>query len=281
MLGIMQGRLSEPLIGRTQEFPINSWKKEFELANLLGIKVIEWTIAYTNFKFNPIFDLKNFNEIESLQSKYSIKIPSLTLNCFVSAPFYKYNELTGLESDISDLLWIVKNLKHTEVKTLVLPIVAECGVFSKSHLSKLTYCLKSIEQYLDSANVKIALECEFDIKYIAILLSELNHSVFGVNFDMGNSAALGHNPEEELLVCKDRILNIHIKDRLLSGHSVKLGDGAVNFNKIANLLTNQNYKGNMILEAARNSEKNEYDLIASYLEFCNEFGWVKECNVKR
>ena len=89
MLGIMQGRLSKSQSGKIQEFPTKTWKKEFEIAKSLGLKVIEWTLDYKDFKFNPIFNPKNFEEIKSLQNKYGVQIPSLTLDCFVEAPFYK------------------------------------------------------------------------------------------------------------------------------------------------------------------------------------------------
>ena len=101
-------------------------------------------------------------------------------------------------------------------------------------------------------------------------------SYFGINFDMGNSASLGHNPEEELSVCSGRILNIHIKDRILAGHSVKLGSGDVNFKKIAKSLSDQEYAGNMILQAARDFQSDETELIASYIDFCRKFDWVVE-----
>jgi hexulose-6-phosphate isomerase len=275
MLGIMQGRLSKSLSGKIQEFPAKTWKKEFELANLIGIKKIEWILNYGELRLNPIFNIKNFSEVSSLQNIYDIQIPSLTLNCFVEAPFYKLNELTGLESDATDLLWIVKNLRHTKISTLVLPVVAESGIFQRYHLSNLINCLKGIENDLAEAKIKIAIECEFDINFMSILLNELNPHIFGINFDMGNSAALGHNPEEELSVCRNRIFNVHIKDRLLFGHSVNLGEGAVDFGKVANLLAAQDYKGNMILEAARDFEKDEFELVSSYVEFCKKLGWVE------
>ena len=55
--------------------------------------------------------LKEYYQIRSLQDQYLIQIPSITLDCFVDAPFYKCNELTGLESDTLDLLWIAENLQ--------------------------------------------------------------------------------------------------------------------------------------------------------------------------
>jgi hexulose-6-phosphate isomerase len=274
MLGIMQGRLSKSLTGKIQEFPISTWEKEFELANQLGLRAIEWTLDYADFKLNPLFNSKEQLRIRYLQDQFSISIPSITLDCFVEAPFYKRNELTGLASDTLDLLWIIENLKNMEVKILVLPIVAESGVFNDNNLSNLIKCLNRIEKDLAKSKKQIAIECEFDIDSIAILLGELNPDYFGINFDMGNSASLGHNPEEELSVCRGRITNVHVKDRLLASHTVKLGSGAVNFQKIAQLLNDQGYAGNMILQAARDFNSDETELIASYIDFCRQFDWV-------
>jgi len=46
--------------------------------------------------------------------------------------------------------------------------------------------------------------------------------------------------------------------------------------KIAQLLNNQGYAGNMILQAARDFKADETNLIASYLDFCKKFDWVVE-----
>ena len=107
----MQGRLSKSLTGKIQEFPINSWEKEFKLANDLGLRAIEWTLDYADFKSNPLFNLIEQTNIRYLQDRFSIKIPSITLDCFVEAPFYKRNELTGLASVIDDLLLIIEILR--------------------------------------------------------------------------------------------------------------------------------------------------------------------------
>jgi hexulose-6-phosphate isomerase len=270
----MQGRLSKPSTGKIQEFPEATWEKEFELASKIGLKIIEWTLDYTNFKFNPLFNHKSQDKLNLVKNKYSVNVPSITLDCFVEAPFYKRNELTGMESNIEDFIWILKNLAPEDVKILVLPIVAESGTFEKNHLESLVKCLTTIEDVLAISKKKIALECEFDLESIGILLNKLNPEYFGINFDMGNSAALGHNPKEEFDVYNHRILNIHIKDRVLNGPSVELGQGAVNFKEIAELIRNQPYLGDMILQAARNPNVEESDLIVSYLDFCKNFGWV-------
>ena len=43
--------------------------------------------------------------------------------------------------------------------------------------------------------------------------------------DIGNSASLGLNPLDEFEAFGDRILNVHVKDRVLGGTTVPLGLG--------------------------------------------------------
>jgi len=273
MFGVMQGRLSKSLTGKIQEFPSLTWQEEFKLANSIGLKAIEWTLDLKDFKENPIFNLKQ--EISDIQSEYQVKVPSITLDCFVEAPIHKRNEATGGVSSPRDLEWVAENLQSTGVDILVLPIVAEAGRFCSEDLDNLIYVLKQIEGSLKSLGKRIAIECEFDLVSMSSLLAELDRHTFGINFDMGNSASLGHNPWDELEVCKDRILNVHIKDRLVNGHTVPLGSGSVQFRAVAKALASQNYSGNMILQAARIFDRDEVEQISGYIDFCRELGWIE------
>ena len=64
-----------------------------------------------------------------------------------------------------------------------------------------------------------------------------------VNYDIGNSAALGYDPTEEFIAYGNNITDLHIKDRLLGGESVLLGSGNANFLKIFDLLLKYKYQG--------------------------------------
>ena len=55
---------------------------------------------------------------------------------------------------------------------------------------------------------------------------------YGINYDIGNSACLGYDPEEEINNYGDRIYNVHIKDRLLHGSTVPLGSGNADIKSI-------------------------------------------------
>ena len=98
--GIMQGRLS-PIIGKKiQSFPEKNWKNEFVKANQLGLKSIEWTLDYKNLENNPILTKEGQSKIKELSKTYSIKINSLTGDCFMQKPFWKIKNNEKLISDL-------------------------------------------------------------------------------------------------------------------------------------------------------------------------------------
>ena len=53
-VGFMQGRLVDQIDGKIQAFPTLQWEEEFEIANQLGISLMEWTIDDFNFDENPL-----------------------------------------------------------------------------------------------------------------------------------------------------------------------------------------------------------------------------------
>ena len=64
-VGIMQGRLSKPLNGKIQSFPISSWENEFYKAQKIGFKLIEWVLD-ENIDENPILKNQLYKKIENI-----------------------------------------------------------------------------------------------------------------------------------------------------------------------------------------------------------------------
>ena len=58
---------------------------------------------------------------------------------------------------------------------------------------------------------------------------------------------MGYDAKEEFKAYGYKITDLHIKDRLLGGKSVKLGTGNADFSKILNLLSLYEYKDKIIL----------------------------------
>ena len=100
-------------------------------------------------------------------------------------------------------------------------------------------------------------------------MDNLNQKYFGVNYDIGNSAALGFDPTEEFVAYGNRIMNVHVKDRPLGGTTVPLGEGDANLALVFQLLNDYSYEGNYILQAARSG--NEISLAKHNLKFVNNY----------
>lgn len=272
----MQGRLSPSTSGKIQEFPIQTWQDEFEMAAGLGLKAIEWTVDFLDYKNNPIFISELNSKLANLINEHSMHIPSITLDCFVEAPIHAKNELTGLKSEVKDLIWVAENIRIPGLNILVLPIVAEAGAFTEEKMENLVSQLNGAQSAIADLGKMVAIECEFQVPIIRKLLDELDPSIYGVNFDMGNSAALGNNAAEEITACGDRIFNVHIKDRILGGKTVPLGQGSVDFKVVSKSLQDIGYAGNMIMQAARDFNRPEAQVISEYISFCRELGWVND-----
>ena len=86
---------------------------------------------------------------------------------------------------------------------------------------------------------------------------------------MGNSASMGYDSTEVLHKISSFLGSVHIKDRLLNGSTVTLGDGSVDFVKIFTILNEIKFSGPFSLQAYRDKNSNNIELLNNYLMFIN------------
>ena len=80
-IGFMQGRLVKPVKSKIQEFPVNDWEYELELANNINLNLIEWVIDKNSIDVNPIFF--NTEYVKNSLEKNHIEIGSLSDDFFL------------------------------------------------------------------------------------------------------------------------------------------------------------------------------------------------------
>ena len=269
--GIMQGRLSKIIGKKIQAFPERNWKSEFLKANRLGLKSIEWTLDYKNFEKNPIFSKKGQTKIKELSKKYSIKVNSLTGDCFMQKPFWKnkYNQKL-----IIDLTKVIKSCGILGIKFIVIPLVDNGSIQSNQDKKNLLKSCNKIIKYLRNSNVKLVFESDFSPKKLGNLIKKFNTNYFGINYDVGNSASLGYDIDEEFKYYGKYIFNIHVKDRLKNGSTIRLGSGNANFEKLFYNLKKMKYRNNLILQTARSKKNQHMNEIKQNLSFLNKFNNV-------
>jgi L-ribulose-5-phosphate 3-epimerase len=262
-IGFMQGRLSPLINGKIQEFPWDNWRQEFAIASTLGFCLMEWTLDQDRLYESPLMTEKGRQEIIKLSHSYSIKIPSLTGDCFMQSPFWKVSGVEK-ESRQKDLTSILIGCEKVGIKQVVIPLVDNGRIDSSDQESALLDFLLDIEADIWSMGIQIVFESDLCPDGLKLFIGQFNPEVFGVNYDIGNSAALGFDAEKEFKAYGDRVLNVHIKDRNLGGTTVPLGDGNADFTKVFQQLAKREYQGNYILQTARANNGDHSGVLSKY-----------------
>ena len=270
-IGFMQGRLSPLANGKIQEFPWDNWRQEFSLASCLGFKLMEWTLDQDRLYENPLMTEKGRLDIINLSSSYGINIPSLTGDCFMQSPFWK---LSGAEKKDrqKDLIAILISCEKVGIKQIVIPLVDGGRIDNIDQKIALSDFLLDIESEISNMGIQVVFESDFGPDELKCFIQQFNPKIFGINYDIGNSAALGFDIIKELNAYGDRILNVHIKDRILGGTTVPLGTGSVDFEVVFSALGRLGYKGNYILQTARAQDGDHSGVLSCYKDMA--VNWV-------
>ena len=270
-IGFMQGRLSPVVNGKIQEFPWDNWQQEFIVANSIGFTIMEWTLDQDRLYENPLMTESGQKEIAKLSGDYGIRIPSLTGDCFMQSPFWK---LFGSEKKNrqNDFLSILEACSKVGITTIVVPLVDAGRIDSNEQLSALLDFLHDIESNINNNGIQIVFESDFNPDDLATFIQQFDLKIFGINYDIGNSAALGFDIKQEFSAYGDRIKNVHIKDRKLGGTTVPLGTGNADFNKVFTQLKKINYRGNYILQTARASNEDHSGILSYYMKMTEK--WI-------
>jgi len=266
----MQGRLLPKYQGRYQAHPVDYWQQEFELAQKIGLDCIEFILDFNNAENNPLLKKNGVNEILSVIDKTGISVKTICADFFMEAPLHSEDKAVSKQSQgvMKRLLNSVAELGVTDV---VVPCVDQSSLVSQQTVNRFVKQLTPCVQIAEKKGINLSLETDLPPRKFLDLLGRFNSEHVTVNYDIGNSAALGYDPVEELDTYGDRITDIHIKDRTLGGGSVVLGQGDADFNAFFSKLKEFNYQGTFIIQSYRDDEgmsifKQQFNWVKPYLE---------------
>ena len=215
---------------------------------------MEWTIDHYGFFQNPLMNTKHHKFIKEICRKYKIKINSITADFFMEKPFWKQKNQSHYLKKIEELVEKCGSLK---IKYIVLPLVDNSSIKNKITENIVVRELLKLQGKLLKNKVICLFESDFAPKKLLNFLKRFNSRSYGLNYDLGNSASLGYNIDEEFKFCRKYIKNVHLKDRLKNGPSVRFGLGDANFKKLFKNLKKIKYSGALILQSSRSKKKNE------------------------
>lgn len=272
-IGFIQGRLSPMVNGMIQAFPAKHWREEFPTAQTIGVQLMEWTLDQNELRDNPYTTQEGQAEIKKLCAKHSLSIPSVTGDCFMQAPFWKAEGQTR-DALLKDFSLVVESSAALGVTYIVVPLVDNGSIETAEQADNLKQGLAQFDDQMRATGVKIVFESDFAPAPLAEFIANFDTELYGINYDIGNSAALGFSCDEEFQAYGDRILNVHIKDRILGGTTVPLGTGDAYLPKVMAGLVHTGYTGYYILQTARAEDDSHAQTLARFRDMAAH--WLKE-----
>lgn len=268
LIGIMQGRLSPPVDGKIQSFPWNTWEQEFYQAKGIGLDLIDWIVEANKFYENPLLTAQGTETIKTLISKTGVCIGAVCADYFIDCPLIRCSSLE-LKQHLDVLELLIDRLHYFGIKFLEIPFVDNSAIKSKIELEQIIQIIKPILDKAHQMGVTLAFETSLPSRIFSDFLQDFNHPAARANYDMGNSASLGYDPKEELESYGELVVTVHIKDRLLKGRTVPLGEGDTDFATCFSMLNAKKYTGPYILQVARTG--NEIESAKKNISFVKQF----------
>ena len=180
--GFMQGRLSSIQKGKIQAFPWKSWQKEFEIGSKLKFNIMEWTLDFDKLYSNPIMTIDGKKKIKYLKKKYNFEITSLTGDCFMQRPFWKFKKKERIKLQ-NDFLNIIDNCSSIGIKRIIMPLVDNGKLKKYKEKKILINFLKKITKHLRKKNIQILFESDFEPKkYLEFIKKFLEKSIWSIRF---------------------------------------------------------------------------------------------------
>jgi hexulose-6-phosphate isomerase len=263
-IGVMQGRLSPPTGGKIQSFPWASWEAEFLIARKLNLDLIEWTLDKDKIFDNPLLTEDGHLKLSKLILETNVRVESLTCDNLMQSPVHK--DGTHGRTSKFEFLKMLSLLPKINNFVIVWPLVDDGSIDSLDELKMFKSFVADLVPFLRELKFKIAFETQISPKENSVFLSNFPSDVIGLNLDIGNSASNGFSILEDYDLNRERIFNIHIKDRVLGGATIPLGMGDVNWQDFAQVTSS--YSGSLIFQSARIEQQPEEDTLAQYLNFC-------------
>lgn len=270
LLGVIQGRLLPKYIGRYQAHPVGYWQDEFPIAKQLDLDCIEFILDFNDAEINPLLCDGGVDEILSVCEDTGVSVRTVCADYLMEAPLHSSN--TQVAEKSADVL---RRLIHSAAALgstdIVIPCVDQSTLEGAEAMDRLVEGFNPLLDLLEDKNINLSLEADLPPAPFYELLERFDSNKVTVNYDIGNSAALGFDCVEELEAYGDRMTDIHIKDRELDGGSVVLGTGNAEFKRFFDKLKTYNYSGPFLMQAYRDDEgvaifKQQLEWVKPYLK---------------
>jgi L-ribulose-5-phosphate 3-epimerase len=244
--GIMQGRLSPPG-ARPQSFPFDSWQTEFRRAQAYGFDLIEWLFAAADYERNPIWTQAGLADIQQCITATGVSVTSICADYFVDHQILRVPP-GERRRHLQVLNELIERAAQLKAPVIVLPVLEAGELREAADDAILLDSLMEPLSLAHSRGVTLALESNTPADRYLNLIRQAAAPALSICFDTGNRVAHGLDIVADIHLLAPHVSEVHIKDRLLKGPNVPLGEGAAPLHGFLEAVTSGPFSGPFILE---------------------------------
>jgi L-ribulose-5-phosphate 3-epimerase len=264
----MQGRLLPPVDGAIQCFPGSRWYEEFTAAAELGLDFIEWIVDQA--PENPLVEGGDVRAVRAAMTATGVAVSSVCADVFMGDLQLARGSGRVRAAASATLDGLIHTCGTLGATRIVLPFVDSSEIEQGDGLESARFAIEAALPAARAEGVELHLETSLGPADFASFLDTVGDPMVKVNYDMGNSAALGYRPEEEFAAYGNRIGSVHVKDRVRGGSTVALGTGSTDFGAVFAGLGELGYDGDFVLQVARGHDGDEAGTIRRSIEFVHQ-----------
>lgn len=257
-IGVMQGRLT-PSGGRgIQFFPAGAkeWEKEFDVAAKIGLNHIEWVWDKPD---NPLLDEVVRRGAKERIAQTGVGVKGADLQFLTKTPIEEVPESTFIK--------LCEALADVGAGAIEPPLLEGSTLLNDKRAVREKH-LKRLVEIAKEYGLTVNLETDLGPEEYKKLLESVP-GLFVV-YDSGNSAHFGYDVSKEWNTYGACIRNVQIKDRLLGGNTVPLGQGNTDFVALLKKMKEVGYTGLVTFQAARGEDAKEIETIQEYRKFIKD-----------
>jgi hexulose-6-phosphate isomerase len=244
--GIMQGRLLPPG-ARPQSFPFDSWQIEFRRAQSYGFDLIEWLFTAADYQRNPIWTEAALADIRQCSMATGVSVASICADYFVDHPILRLPD-DERRRHLQVLNVLIERAAQLDAPVIVLPVLDAGELRDATDDAILVESLMEPLALAHAKGVTLALESNAPADRYLNLIKRAADPALSICFDTGNRVAHGLDIVADIHLLAPYVREVHIKDRLLNGPNVALGEGAAPLHAFLEAVTSGPYSGPFILE---------------------------------
>ena len=247
-IGILQGRLTRA--EQLQAFPTGEWEQEFAIASDVGFDTLEWLLDNATGDQNPLWSVSERARIRHLSKQYHLPVATLCADYIQQSPLSIQNRDIR-QQRIERFKRAIECAAEIGVQCILVPCFDRYLLPGTVLEDGLVAVLQSLGEVAQAQSVHLGLEMNWRAADQVALVRRVAHPSLGIYYDLGNSTAQGYSVAEDVQTIGPLLVGVHIKDRLVGGGSVLLGEGDTRFEAAFAALQEAGFVGPLVFETPR------------------------------